>query len=94
MAEFVPGRRKLLLSGTAWIGGLAALAVARPARAFEVQQLNPKSPLALEMANRCKVAADHADLAAKLQAQLAADPSLASLSATCPLCGCPVVVTR
>lgn len=95
MAEFAPERRKLLLSTAAWIGGLTTLMAAAPsARAFEVQELNPKSPLGFAVANRCTLATDHATLKAELEAKLAADPALASLSATCPLCGCPVVVTR
>jgi hypothetical protein len=33
-------------------------------------------------------------LIAKLNAQLAKDGTVSTLTATCPLCGCPVTVTR
>ena len=52
------------------------------------------SPPALDYSNRCSGPSDHAALKAELEAALARDPSPPSLSATCPLCGCPVVVTR
>ncbi|HZB91552.1 MAG TPA: hypothetical protein VE397_08935 [Stellaceae bacterium] len=94
MAEFKPDRRQLLRSTAAWIGGLAAVAAAVPARAFEEQTLAAKSPLGLAVADRCSLASDHAALAAQLRTELAQNPALTSLSATCPLCGCPVVVTR
>lgn len=95
MAEFKPDRRQLLLSTAAWIGGLATVvAAAAPARAFEEQTLAAKSPLGLAVANRCSLASGHAALAAQLRTELAQNPALTSLSATCPLCGCPVVVTR
>jgi hypothetical protein len=87
-------RRQLLQSSAAWVAGAVAFVLAPRARAFEVQSVNPKSPLGLDYSNRCRAATDHAALKAELEAALAKDPSAASLSATCPLCGCPVVVTR
>jgi hypothetical protein len=67
---------------------------ARPADAFRLYQMNPGGGVGLIYANRCGPGSDHAALLAQLQAQLAADPSLSSLTATCPICGCPVIATR
>jgi hypothetical protein len=33
-------------------------------------------------------------LIAQLQAQLAKEPSASTLTAKCPICGCPVIVSR
>jgi hypothetical protein len=74
------------------------MALTRPARAFTVQQVNPASPLGLDLANRCSVSNEHATIAALLEAKLAARtaPAGATLyeTALCPVCGCPITVTR
>jgi hypothetical protein len=94
MSDLVQERRRLLRSTAAWVLGGAAVALARPARALEMQKMSPTSPLGVAYANHCGGATDHDGLIARLRAQLAADPAAQSLSAICPLCGCPVVVSR
>jgi hypothetical protein len=94
MSEIMPERRRLLLSTAAWIGGLTAVAATGAARAFQVEELSPGSAVGRAYANRCGGTAEHAALIARLQALLIEDPSAASLTATCAICGCPVVVTR
>ncbi|HEY7990017.1 MAG TPA: hypothetical protein VID77_01395 [Stellaceae bacterium] len=89
-------RRQLLLGSVAWIGGLAAVAASLPAGAAMQQvKVPPTSDLGIAIANRCKVSsADHDAIKAQLAARLAANPMLGSLSEKCPLCGCPIVVSR
>jgi hypothetical protein len=94
MSEIMHARRRLLLSTAAWAGGLAATAAVRPARAFQVEEMTPTSAVGRAYAQRCGGASEHATLVARLQAQLADDPSATTMTATCPLCGCPVVVSR
>jgi hypothetical protein len=94
MSEITHARRHLLLSTAAWAGGLAAAAAIRPARAFQVEEMTPTSAVGRAYAQRCGGASEHANLVARLQAQLADDPSATTMTATCPLCGCPVVVNR
>jgi hypothetical protein len=95
MSEFSRARRRLLLSTAAWVGGVAALGATRPAgAAMQAEPLSPQSNLGLAVANRCGPSSDHAALKAQLEAELAANPSLATLTAKCPICGCPVVVSR
>jgi len=52
------------------------------------------SRLGLAYADRCGGASEHAALKAELQQKLAADPSAASETANCPVCGCAVTVSR
>ena len=94
MGDFVQDRRRLLRSTAAWFIGGAALTATRTAKAWETGSLSPTSPLGIAVTNRCGGATDHAWLVAQLKAELAADPSAQSLSAVCPLCGCPVMVSR
>jgi hypothetical protein len=96
MSEFSKTRRQLLRSSAAWVGGLAALATARPAGAAMQQVgVSAQSPLGIAIVNRCKVqSADHDAIRARLMAELAAEPSLGTLTERCPLCGCPVTVSR
>jgi hypothetical protein len=94
MSEILHTRRRLLLSTAAWAGGLAAAAAVRPARAFQVEEMAPTSAVGRAYAQRCGGASEHAALVAQLEAQLANDPSATTMTATCPLCGCPVVVSR
>ena len=94
MGGFREDRRRLLRSSAIWVAGVAAVGLTRPAKALERQEYGPASPLALAVANHCGGASDHAALIAKLKAELAKNASAQSLSEVCPLCGCPVVVTR
>jgi hypothetical protein len=94
MDTFMQQRRRLLLSTTAWFGGCAALAVTRPAPAFQVQEMSPGSAVGRAYADRCGGSPEHAALTARLQALLADDPAARSMSETCPICGCPIVVSR
>jgi hypothetical protein len=92
--EFLPRRRDLLRTAAASVGGVVAFAATRSAGAWQVEQMDPASPLGVAYAKRCGDPADHAALVAQLKAQLAQDSSTSSLSAVCPLCGCPVIVDR
>lgn len=94
MNEVTQARRRLLLSTAAWAGGSAVAVIARRAGAFQVEVITPTSAVGRVYANRCGGDSEHAALVAKLQAQLAKEPSVASLTETCPICGCPVVVSR
>jgi hypothetical protein len=94
MSEVMHERRRLLLSTAAWVGGLAAIAAARPGRAFQVEEMPPTSAVGRAYANRCGGSSEHAALIARLQALLASDPSAQSMSQTCPICGCPIIVSR
>jgi hypothetical protein len=97
MAEFSKDRRRLLLSTAAFFGGAAAIATVagtRPAKAWSTYQVPSSSGLGLAYSNRCGGASEHAGLIAQLQAKLADDPSATTETATCPICGCPVTVSR
>lgn len=94
MNEVAQARRRLLLSTAAWAGGLGVALMARRAGAFQVEVMTSTSAVGRAYANRCGGASEHAALIAKLQARLANDPSAASMAETCPICGCPVVVSR
>jgi hypothetical protein len=94
MSETLHERRRLLLSTAAWVGGLAAVAATRPARAFQVEEMPPTSAVGRAYANRCGGSSEHAALIARLQTLLADDPSARSMSETCPICGCPIIVSR
>lgn len=87
--------RRALKAGSA-LGSVMALA--RPAAAFTVQQVNPKSPLGLDLANRCGAPAEHATIAALLEAKLAARTAAPGSTlyetAQCPVCGCMITATR
>ncbi|HEX5323252.1 MAG TPA: hypothetical protein VFW40_05655, partial [Capsulimonadaceae bacterium] len=94
LSDFAKGRRRLLRSAAAWVGAGAALVAARSAGAWQIEEIAPESPLGAALANRCRGPSEHAGLVAQLQAQLAKEPSVSSLTATCPICGCPVIVSR
>ena len=87
-------RRHLLGFVATSTAALATLAAARPAGAWQVEQLSPKSPLGAVLANRCEAASTHVGLIGQLQAQLTKEPLARSLAATCPICGCLVTVSR
>lgn len=97
MTEYSRSRRQVILNSAAWIGGIAAIAVASRRASAAMQQVDvpAQSPLGIAIANRCKVSsADHDAIKARLMAELAADPSLTTLSEQCPICGCPIIVSR
>src|SRR5258708_773555 len=97
MAKIAPTPREVLL-GTAPAGGgcawVAAIGVAGPAQAFRSYVANPGSGVGLLYSDRCGPGSEHAQLISELQGKLESDPSAPSLTAMCPLCGCPVTVTR
>jgi hypothetical protein len=94
LTEIMHERRRLLLSTAAWVGGVAAVAAARSARAFQVEAMPPTSAMGRAYAARCGGSSEHAALMARLQALLASDPSARSMSENCPICGCPIIVSR
>ena len=94
MSEILHERRLLMLSTAAWVGGFAAIAATRSAHVFQVEEMPPTSAVGRAYANHCGGSAEHAALIAQLQTLLANDPSARSMSETCPICGCPVIVTR
>ena len=94
MDAFMQQRRRLLLSTAAWAGGCAAFAASNPVRAFQVQEMSPGSAVGRAFAERCGGSPEHVALTARLQALLADDPTAQSISETCAICGCPVVVSR
>ena len=92
-------RRSFLMSSTASLGGILALAAGTGrAAAFEVQSFGPGAPLALDIRNRCSADATHDDIRAGLEHDLllrsAAPGATLTETAFCPLCGCPIVATR
>jgi hypothetical protein len=94
MKDVMPERRWVLMSTAAWVSGLAVFAVGRPARAFQVEVMPPASAMGRAYAERCGGASEHAALIARLQELLANDPAAQSMTQPCPICGCPVVVSR
>jgi hypothetical protein len=94
MSEIIHERRRLLLSTAAWLTGLAAVAATRSARAFQVEEMPPTSAMGRAYAARCGGSSEHAALITRLQALLASDPSARSMSENCPICGCPIIVSR
>jgi hypothetical protein len=95
MPEFMINRRRLLLQGAALGTGLAAvLGATSGAKAFEQVEMNSNSGLGLAYATRCGGASEHTSIIAGLRTRLAADSSASSATEICPICGCPVTVTR
>jgi len=74
-------RRHLLGFVATLTAALATLAAARPARAWQVEQLSPKSPLGAALANRCEAASTHVGLIGQLQAQLTKQPQIGQVAA-------------
>jgi len=94
------GRRGFLLAtcGVTTVV-LAAINRPKPAQAFSLEEMNPKSAVGVAFANRCSTSAQgHADILAKLQAQLATMTGVKGTyiydTAVCPFCGCPVTASR
>ena len=94
MTEFSQARRKLLRSAAGWVTGIAGVAAAKQAGAFTTYTVNSDSALGVSYANHCGPNSEHAMLAAQLQAKLANNPSLGTLTEICPICGCPIIVSR
>lgn len=88
------GRRRLLEATAAVLGGGIVFSRARPANAWHVEQVDASSPTGLAYADRCGADSEHAALQAELRAALLADPARPSMTATCPVCGCIVGVSR
>ena len=91
-------RRSFLLS-TAGVGGaFALLAGSGSARAFTIQSIPAQSGLGVAFANRCSGNAEHAQILARLESVLAArggaPGSSQSMTAYCPICGCPIIASR
>jgi hypothetical protein len=91
-------RRSLLKGSAAVVPGLALLGSGRAARAFSMETMSPGSSIGLAYSNRCGGDAMHdvvrARLAADLASQTGAPGQTLSETAVCPICGCPITVTR
>ena len=89
-------RRRLLRGSLAAASGTAALLTTRAAGAFRVDEVAPGAPLARLYGTRCGGPTEHqalvAELATQLKAQIARGEAPSDATATCPLCGCAVVV--
>jgi hypothetical protein len=98
MSEKSVNRRAFLLS-TAGLTGLLGLVLgARAASAFTIEKYPANSKLALAVANRCSEDGLHAQILAKLNAELAqrtgVEGATLTLTEYCPFCGCPIIATR
>jgi hypothetical protein len=91
-------RRRLLEGSVAIIPGLALLGLGRKAEAFSQETMAAGSSLGLAYSNRCGGDAMHEVVRSRLEADLAgrsgAIGSTLSETAVCPICGCPITVTR
>lgn len=91
-------RRSFLLSSAALGGAVALLGRAKPATAFSVETVPPASGLGIAYSNRCGSDSLHAQILAKLDAQLAGKTgdqgTYLTASEVCPICGCPITATR
>lgn len=94
MKDVNTNRRRLLHAAALLAGTAVPLAFTRSATAWDVMPLDPASAAGLAYSNRCGGSEEHGALMQKLRMNLANDPSAAALSATCPICGCPVIVSR
>ena len=91
-------RRAFLLGTVALGGGVAGLAVMRPASALTLEKIPSASPLGVAFSNRCQPNAEHDRIRAMLEQQLAGQTgtpgTYISQQAYCPICGCPITVSR
>ena len=91
-------RRSFLLSGAALGGAVALLGRSESAAAFSVETIPAASGLGIAYANRCSSDAAHAQILAKLDAELAGKTgeqgTYLTASEICPICGCPITATR
>jgi hypothetical protein len=94
MNDRVQSRRGLFQATGALIASGVAFTFIRPADAWQVEQVDPASPTGVAYSGRCGGDSRHDALQTKLRAALSADPALRSLSANCPICGCPILVSR
>ena len=95
MMKFSESRGRLTFHSAGWIGRVAALAASPAGAAMQQVEVPAQSPLGIAIANRCKAqSADHGAILARLLAELATEPSRGILTECCPLCGCPVTVSR
>ncbi|HEX9466326.1 MAG TPA: hypothetical protein VGB82_27325 [Alphaproteobacteria bacterium] len=94
--------RRALLLGSVGLAGLAAAGYSRAARALTIEEVYPNSAVGLALKDRCGGQSEHAALIAELEAELARESPAngekgggeTSRTATCPICGCPVTVTK
>ena len=91
-------RRRLLRGSAAVVPGLALLGFGRAARAFSMETMSPGSSIGLAYSDRCGGDAMHAVVTARLEADLARQTgpvgTTLSETAVCPICGCPITVSR
>ena len=91
-------RRRLLKGSVALVPGLAMLAVGRPAAAFSTETMSARSGVGLAYGTRCGSDSMHPVIMARLRSELAnrtaAPGTTLSETAVCPICGCPITVTR
>jgi hypothetical protein len=91
-------RRGLLKGSVALVSGLAIVAAGRSAAAFSTETMIPGSGTALAYASRCGTDSMHPAIRARLQADLAKQTgalgTTLSETAVCPICGCPITVSR
>ena len=94
-SEDLTRRRLLWRSLTLTAAGAAGL-TARSATAFRIEEIPAGSATARLYGSRCGLPAEHRALLAELQAQLqghiARGEAPEPAAATCPLCGCQLVV--
>jgi hypothetical protein len=94
MADVNEERRRLLQAGALLVGAAPSFTFVTRANAWDVTPLDPASPAGLAYSNRCGGSQEHMALLGSLRSELAANPSVSSMSATCPICGCPVIASR
>jgi len=95
-----PLNRRAFLLGTAAAlgGGGAALALMRSASALSIEKISAQSPLGVAFSNRCQPDAEHERIRKLLEEQLSRESGAPGTTLTaqefCPLCGCPIIVSR
>jgi hypothetical protein len=91
-------RRSLLTGSAAIVPGLAVLVLSRSANAFSTETMAPHSSVGLAFSKRCGSDSMHPLITARLEAELAnrtaAPGTTLSETEVCPVCGCPITVTR
>jgi hypothetical protein len=91
-------RRNFLRGSAVGVGTVLLAAPGRTAAALTPQQVNPESPLGIDLANRCGPPTEHAALLAELEAKLNARDGFSGTvlveSMRCPICGCQVTASR
>lgn len=87
-------RRQILRSAAAGITGALVFLTSRHAAAWSEESISPDSAIGLAYSNHCAADTQHAPIRATPRERLLNNSALASASQTCPLCGCPIIVTR